>query len=211
MSNRKNKLLVGITGGIGSGKSLLSKYLQSKGEFVIYSDALAKKIMTNDASIKEQLMKTFGSKTYTPEGELNTSYLAENIYSDLDKYRKINSIIHPPTMNEILRLAQKEFKKRDLVFVESALIFEANLEKKFDYIILVKSDVSLRLKRIVERDGIPPNDFFRRAQHQIDPDIAEELADFTIHNNSTIEDLYPNFDFILNILAHLSKAFKKSY
>lgn len=208
---RKNyNLLIGITGGIGSGKSLFSEFLKQKGEIVLDSDAIAKDLMFENQNVRNHISQTFGSKAYLNSGQLNSKFVAEEIYSDPIKYKKINSIVHPPTINEIQNIAKKEFKKHNMVFVESALIFETNIQGKFDYIVLLKSEISNRLKRIVSRDSIAPEDFFQRAQYQIDPDEAEELADFVIHNDSTIEEIKNKFAFILNLLTLLSKEKKNN-
>ncbi|MBU2584726.1 MAG: dephospho-CoA kinase [Bacteroidetes bacterium] len=208
---RKNyNLLIGITGGIGSGKSLFSEFLKQKGEIVLDSDAIAKDLMFENQNVRSHIAQTFGSKAYLNSGKLNSKFIAEEIYSDPIKYKKINSIVHPPTIIEIQNIAKKEFKKRNLVFVESALIFETNIQDKFDYIVLLKSEISNRLKRIVSRDSIEPEEFFQRAQYQIDPYDAEELADFVIHNDSTIEELNNKFTFIWNLLTLLSKEKKNN-
>jgi len=208
ISTINSNLLIGITGGIGSGKSLFSKYLKDNGEFVIDSDALAKELMVNNKNVRTHITQTFGAKAYLPNNELNKDFIAEEIYSSPIKYKKINSIVHPPTMIEVQKIAKREFKKHEMVFVESALIFEANIRDRFDYIVLVKSEISNRLRRIISRDSISPEDFFRRAEFQIDPDEAEELADFVIQNDSTLEELDIKFSFIWNILTLLTKKKK---
>jgi dephospho-CoA kinase len=207
-NSKKSNLLIGITGGIGSGKSLFSDFLRKKGEIVLNSDAIAKHLMTNNTNIRKHIYQAFGSKAYLDDGKLNTEFIAEEIYSDPIKYKKIISIIHPPTIIEIQNIAKKEFVKHSLVFVESALIFEANIQDKFDYIVLLKSEISHRLRRIVARDLITPEDFFQRTFYQIDPEEAEKLSDFVIFNNSSIEDLDKKFTFIWNLLTLLSKGKK---
>ncbi len=202
------KLLVGITGGIGSGKSLFSDFLREQGELVIDSDALAKELMINNKNVRTHITQTFGSKAYHLSGELNSKFIADEIYSNPFKYKKINSIVHPPTLLEVQKISKKEFKQRNIVFVESALIFETNIQDLFDYIVLLKSEISNRLQRITSRDSISPEDFFRRTGFQMDADDAEELADFVIQNDSSIEELMTKFNFILNLLKALTKQEK---
>lgn len=203
----KDKFLIAITGGLGTGKSLFSKFLVERNEVVINSDAVAKKIMTTKPVVKTQIKKLLGNEAYLNENELNTKFIASQIFTNPDLYKKLNKIVHPPTIVEIQRLAQKEFKKRKCrrVFVESALVFEAAIEKKFDLIVLIKSDLNLRLQRTVERDKIQPDEFYQRIQFQIDPDIAEEHSDFVIYNNGSIEELNKRFDFIYNIIKMITE------
>lgn len=203
----KDKFLIAITGGLGTGKSLFSKFLLERNEVVINSDAVAKKIMTTKPVVKTQIKKLLGNEAYLNENELNTKFIASQIFTNPDLYKKLNKIVHPPTIVEIQRLAQKEFKKRKCrrVFIESALVFEAAIEKKFDLIVLIKSDLNLRLQRTVERDKIQPDEFYQRIQFQIDPDIAEEHSDFVIYNNGSIEELNKRFDFIYNIIKMITE------
>jgi dephospho-CoA kinase len=203
----KEKYLIAITGGLGTGKSLFSKYLLEKNEVVINSDEVAKKIMTTKPLIIDQIKKLLGNEAYLPDGKLNTKFIASQIFSNPDLHKKLTKIVHPPTIVEIQRLAQKEFNKRNRrrVFVESALVFEAGIEKKFDYIILIKSDLNLRLQRTIERDKITPDEFFQRIQYQIDPDEAEEHSHFVIYNNGSLEELQKRFEFIYNLIKTLTE------
>lgn len=203
----KDKFLIAITGGLGTGKTLFSKYLLENQEVVINSDAVAKKIMTTKPLVKEQIRKLLGNQAYLNENELNTKFIASQIFSNPELYKKFNKIVHPPTIVEIQRLAQKEFnkKKRNRVFVESALVFEAKIEKKFDLIILLKSDLNIRLQRTLERDKMTPDEFYQRIQFQIDPDIAEEHSHFVIQNNGSLEELNKRFEFVYNIIKMITE------
>ncbi len=205
----KNKYLIAITGGLGTGKSLFAKYLLEKNEMVINSDHVAKELMTKNPRIQEQIRKQFGSEAYLTHGELNTKFIASKIFTDPDLYKKLTKIVHPPTIVEIQRRSQKAFKKVNRVFVESALVFEAAIEKKFDYIILFKSDLKLRLQRTIERDKITPDEFYQRIQYQLDPDLAEELSHFVIHNNGSLEELYEKFNFIYKVITLLTDSRKR--
>lgn len=207
----KDKFLIAITGGLGTGKSLFSKYLIEKNESVINSDAVAKKIMTTKSYVKTQIKKLLGNDTFFNNDELNTKFIASKIFTDPDLYKKFNKIVHPPTIVEIQRLAQKEFNKKNKtrVFVESALVFEAGIEKKFDFIILFKSNLELRLQRTLERDKITPDEFYQRIQFQFDPDLVEEYSDFIIYNNGSLDDLVKRFDFIYKLIKMLTEPKKK--
>lgn len=196
--------MIGITGGIGTGKSIFTKYLIDKGYKVIESDKIAKDLIHNNSEIRLEIVKNFGSQSFTPEGFYNTKYISDIIFNDPLKYKKLNSIVHPPVIREIFKKAKSFLKESNFVFIESALIYEAFLDKKLDYVILFKSDISLRIKRLMDRDKISSDEFYKRVQFQIDPDEAEKIADFTIYNNSAIEDLFPKFDFLINLFNVLT-------
>ena len=195
----KKNLKVGITGGIGSGKSLVTGYIEKLGYPVIKSDDVAKELMRSDESIKKKIIKEFGPRAYG-ENSLNTKYLAEIVFTYPEKIQRINSIVHPPTTKKISDLADQLFTKHKIVFVESALIYEAKIQNQFDYIILIYSDEQTRIKRVIQREKITHEDIQKRMAFQIPDDQKRERADFVIENNSSITELQNRTNFILNIL-----------
>ena len=199
-----NKFKIGITGGIGAGNSIVSEFIEQSGFKVLRSDPIAKELMQTDEQIRKQLMQEFGNEVYS-DGKLNTKYLAENVFSDNNKNEIINSIVHPPTLKKIDKLNFEILEKQNLVFVESALIYEAEFDDMFDYVILVFSDEKLRIERAVKRGNTSESEIRKRMQFQIDDDKKKDWADFVIENNSSIEDLKQRTDFILNLLTSLSK------
>lgn len=197
------KLKIGITGGIGSGKSLVSDFIKENGYTVLLSDLIAKDLMRNDDKIKKQITKSFGDQSYV-EGKLNTKYLAENVFVKKENVEKINSIVHPPTLNRIEKESNKILQKDNLVFVESALIYEAKFQKMFDHVILIYSERDLRIKRAMDRDKISNDEVEKRMQFQLPDEDKKERASFVIENNSTIEELKVRVKFILNLLTSLT-------
>ena len=159
------KIRVGITGGIGSGKSVFSGALKEKGFPVILADEIAKDILANDSGIREIIIKEFGAESYI-NNQLNRKYLADKIFPDPANVDIINSIIHPPTIEKIKSIMKSELLKQNIVFVEAALIFESELEDLFDYIVLITSDDELKKKRKIGQ-GMSESDFLMRLQHQI--------------------------------------------
>ncbi len=198
----RKKLLIGLTGGIGAGKSIVSSLLRSQGYLVIKSDLIAKEIMLNDPDVRNEIIKNFGTQAYS-NNELNTTYLAEKIFSSKENVDKINSIVHPKTIKKILGLVNNEFQKSNIIFVESALIYEAKIEDYFDYVILVYSDKETRLKRVIEREKIPQEKILQRMKFQIPDEKKKSWADFVIDNNNEKEDLVQKVNFILNLLKSL--------
>ena len=198
------KLKIGITGGIGSGKSIVSDFIESQGYTVLRADPIAKDLMQNDESIKNRLIKTFGEQSYS-NGKLNTKFLAENVFYDKAKLDKITSIIHPPTLKFLDRQSNEILKTTYLVFIESALVYEAKFEDMFDYVVLVYANEKTRIERTINRDKIPSEQIKRRMQFQLPDENKKDSADFVIENNSTIEELKLRTKFVLNLLTSLSK------
>lgn len=196
------KLLIGITGGIGSGKSIVSSIIESRGFCVLKSDLIAKEIMQNDENVKKKIIEYFGTDAYLKNG-LNTKFLAEKVFSSKENVEKINSIVHPPTIQKTKELAEIEFQKANIVFVESALIYEAKIEDMFDYIILIYSDEQTRIQRVMDRDKISEEQIRRRIQFQIPDEKKKQWADFVIENNNNIENLNKNVLFILKLITLL--------
>lgn len=195
----KEKLLIGITGGLGAGKSAAGKYFESKGFPVILSDALAKDLMKNDPSIKNELIRLFGNEIYI-NGELNKGLLAEKIFNSHELLSKVNSIVHPPTIEATLDLAEKYFGKHDTVFVESALLYEAGMEDLFDFVILIYSPEKLRIERAMKR-GMSKDEAIIRMENQMKDEQKKKRADFVIENNSTIDELQKKLDFVLKLIS----------
>lgn len=200
----KKKILIGITGGIGSGKSLVSDFIETKSFKVIRADLIAKELMLADEKIKRQIKKSFGEEAYN-KNQLNAKYLADKIFSSKENNNIINSIVHPPVIKKIKELSLNEFKKNNIVFVESALIYKAEMEDLLDYIILIFTDEDERIKRTVKRDKVEKEKVLQRIKLQIPDQKLKEKADFVIENNSTENQLYERVNFILQILTSLSK------
>lgn len=197
------KIKIAITGGIGSGKSLVSDYLEKKGFPVLRADLIAKELMANDPEVKGFLITEFGQESFIND-KLNTKYLAEKIFSKEENVLKINAIVHPPTMEKIDLLANDFFKSHNVVFIESALVFEANLEDFFDYIMLVLAEEKTRIERVQKREQVSENQIRARMQFQIPDEEKKEDADFVIDNSTTIEELYNRIEFILILMKQLT-------
>jgi len=195
----KKKLKIAITGGIGSGKSSVSKIVESLGFPVIKADDLAKELMLKDDSIKKKIIKTFGKESFTENG-INTKYLADNIFINKEKVGKINSIIHPPTIKKIEEISQKLFEKHNLVFVESALVYEAKIQKLFNYVILIYAEEEIRISRKMENDTMKKIDIEKRMSFQIPDEKKTDRAHFVIDNNSTKEELESRTKFVVELL-----------
>ncbi len=201
MNNKKLK--IAITGGIGTGKSVIAELYKDQGYPVISADDVAKEILANDLSVREQIIREFGSKSFK-NGKPDFKYLAGKVFAIPENVKKINGIIHPPTIQKINRLMNDALEKNNLVFVEAALIFEAKMEDLFDYIILVTSDREKQIERVKERNKISESEIAKRMENQLPENIKRAKADFTIENNSSLEELEKRALFVLNLLKSIT-------
>lgn len=198
---RKRKLIIGITGGIGSGKTLVSKLLSKRGFKVYYADLVAKKLYNEDKKLVKDLVKVFGKEIINYKGKVNLPKLKELIFANKKNYETINKLVHPAVINYL----KKEIKKSkyDLVLVEAAVLFESGFNKSLDYIITVYSDKKKRIDRLMIRDEATRSEINHLMKFQIDEKIKMEMSDFVIMNNKTVEDLKMQVDFMSKVLKAL--------
>ncbi len=173
-------LKVGITGGIGSGKSTVSKIFEVLGIPVYYADDAARRIMNEDEVLKTAIIKEFGEETYT-NGALNRSYLAAKVFNDQHQLEKLNALVHPAT----LRDADDWMKKQNSPYTlkEAALIFESGAQQQLDFVIGVYAPATLRIHRAMKRDAISKEEVTARMDKQMDETIKMKLCDFIITND----------------------------
>lgn len=201
----KKTFIIGVTGNFGTGKTQFCKFIEENGFPIIYSDLLAKKVIHTNEDLQTRLSKEFGKNTFMPDGSFNTKYISSIVFSNDDpakkKLLKLNSIIHPLVIEELLKEIDKSVaQQQNLIFVESALIYEAELENAFDFIILVTSDKEKIVERIQNKTKMSKEEILARLDTQIDDKKKIELADFVVYNNSTLDDLKKNAILILELI-----------
>lgn len=194
----QKKIRVGITGGIGSGKSVFCNALKEKGYTVISADKIASEILENDPDVKELIITEFGAGSYV-NNKPDRKYLAAKVFSDPGNVELINAILHPPTIEKIESRMKSELQKLNIIFVEAALIYEAGMEEIFDYVVLITAEEEIRRKRKAAQ-GITEEDFNRRLEHQIPDTEKSKLADFIFINNGDIKDLSKKADLLLKLI-----------
>lgn len=175
------RLKVGITGGIGSGKSYVAKMFQKLGVPYYDADTEAKKLMVDHPEIRKGLIESFGNEVYGPDGELNRSYLGKLVFEDKKKLEKLNSIVHPLVIKHAEDWADRQTAPYSLK--EAALLFESDSYKKLDYVILVVAPQELKIRRVEARDGITQKEVLDRMDKQMSDREKEKLADFIIVND----------------------------
>ena len=191
------RLKIGITGGIGSGKSIISKVFEGLGIPVFNADNVAKELMQRDVALKSALVKTFGPSTYNDHGELQRAYLAERVFSDPEQLRKLNAIVHPAAIQAAIEWAEKQTTPYSLK--EAALLFESGSYRDLDATILVTAPLPLRISRVMQRDGLSHEQVFERVQRQWSDEQKLPLAQYIIYN----DDLQPVLPQVWNIHQQL--------
>lgn len=176
----KQSLRIGLTGGIGSGKSTVAKVFEILSIPVFYADAVAKEIMNSDAGLRQQLTDAFGEQIYLND-VLNRACLASIVFNDAYQLERLNAIVHPAT----IAAAERWFAQQATPYVikEAALLFESGSAGGLDYIIGVSAPQAVRIQRTMKRDGISREQVIKRIDKQIDDPIKMKLCDFVVVNN----------------------------
>ena len=172
-------MLVGLTGGIGSGKSTVASFFRELGIPVYTADDEAKKLMTTSKRVKAKLIKEFGEQTFV-DGQLNRGYIASIVFNDTAKLATLNNIVHP----EVAKHFKKWTIKHNAPYViqENAILFESNAASRFDTIITVTAPIDLRFERVLKRDDTTIKQIQSRMNNQLSDDERLQRSDFVIEN-----------------------------
>ena len=173
-------LKIGLTGGIGSGKTTVAKIFELLKVPVYYADDASKRLYHTNKELMAGLKKHFGEDIYTKE-ELSRSKLAAIVFNDPEKLRLLNSLVHPITIKDAQDWMQQQTSA--YIIKEAALLFEAGSARGLDYIVGVSSPQALRIKRVMERDGITEEEVLSRMERQMDEEKKMQLCDFVIKND----------------------------
>ena len=192
---------VGITGGIGSGKSTVCRLFAQKGIAVYDSDAAAKRLMQEDGALRRQFPGRFGEGTFR-DGVLDRAYLAGIVFADPQALADLNALVHPVVMRDFDAWAARQ--EGSYVILESAILFEAGLEGCVDKTVAVLAPRELRIERTCRRDGCGADQVVRRIAAQLDDDALSARADYVVVNIFE-EDLEPAVVKLDRIFSHGSK------
>lgn len=176
---------VGITGGIGSGKSTVCRMLAERGVALYDADSRAKELMATSEALCKMLIENFGAETFNAEG-LNRAYLAGRVFNDAEQLRLLNSIVHPAVIADFEAWA--EAQEGNYVVFESAILFEAGLEDRVDVVVAVMAPESLRVERVMARDGHSRDQVMARINNQMSDDERSDRSKYSIVNID-VEDL----------------------
>ena len=195
-------LNVGLTGGIGSGKTIASKIFEILGIPVYQADEAAKSLMESNPILKNQLIVHFSENAFV-DGKLNRKYIADIIFNDKEKLHLINSLVHPYTIQDGIEWMKKQ--TTPYAIKEAALIFESGTQSNFDYIIGISSPQSMRLNRTIKRDNTIRELILEKMEHQLDEQVKMKLCDFVLQNDEETL-LTPQVIAVHEKLIALSKA-----
>lgn len=175
-------LKIGITGGIGSGKTTVCRVFELLGVAVYYADVRAKILMQTDPELIEGIKAAFGIEAYTGQ-VLNRAFLGAIVFNHAERLQQLNGLVHPAVFRDFERWSLEQ--KGAYVLKEAAILFESGSAKDCAYTILVKSPVELRTSRVMLRDGISKEDVIKRMDKQMSDEEKEKLASFVIVNDET--------------------------
>lgn len=201
-------VVMAVTGGFATGKSTVAKIIADSGYSVINTDEIAKDLMNSNQALREDLIREFGKESFLADGTVNSAFLADMVFSDDKKsdsrLQSLNKIVHPFVIDEMIFQIEKLGEEgHKLIFVESALIFEAELDEGFDYIVVVACSSENQIKRAMAKHNLSKEKVMSRIAKQISLDEKVKNADFVINNDLKKADLINTVNFLLPIFVSL--------
>lgn len=198
-------LKVGITGGIGSGKTTVCKLFEALGVAVYYADDRAKFLMQHEHFLIDQIKQNFGEDIYD-HGQLNRALLAQKVFGNKEQLALLNSLVHPVVFRDTERWYNEQLTaKPPYVLKEAALLVETGAYKMLDKLIVVSAPLDIRLQRVVARDKVTAAEVTQRMNNQLAEEEKRKLADFVIENNSDLETLKIQIEKIHQALIEQAK------
>lgn len=196
-------VLIGVTGGIGSGKSVVCDMFTTLGVPVFSADENAKQIADTDPGAREEIIRLLGAKAYTPSGSMDRAFVASCVFADPELLLSLNEILHPRVFEQI------DVWRRTLdapyALVEAALIFESGLDEVLDYTLVVIADDALRVDRTMKRSGLSRDEVLGRMMRQMPNEELKRLSDFQLMNEGTVEDLRSRVRFFHMLFSSLKQ------
>lgn len=197
-------LNIGVTGGIGSGKTTVCRLFEALGIPVYDADTRAKALMTTNESLKRELVRAFGAAVYFADGLLNRAYLAELVFKNNENLQVLNRLVHPLVAQDALDWHTTQ-QNTPYTLREAALLIESGSYRQLDYLILVTAPLALRLERVMQRDNTTANEVQARMAKQLSDDEKRPFAQFFIENNGVL-DLQAQVLSVHNALCALAAA-----
>ena len=196
--------LIGLTGGIGTGKSTVARMLRERGWTVYSSDETAREIMSTDDEVRREIADLLGPEVLT-EGGLDRTRIAGLVFGDSPDHKKrlqqLDRIVHPRVLDRHMDVIEDEKDNgTPIVVIESALLFEVGLEDGFDWVVVVDCPDEIRIPRVMERSGLTEDQVRSRMKEQLPMQEKRSLADFVVENAGSIEDLQRSLDKVATIL-----------
>lgn len=177
---------IGLTGGIGSGKTTVARLIEQEGFPVYISDRRASELMNGSEEVRCAIMALMGESVYPGGGDLDRKRMAELLFADKKALQQVNAIVHPAVMADFDRWCKS--KESPFLFFESAIIFEAGLEGYFDKVVVVSASVEARLRRVCNRDGASEKEVAARMRHQMEEEERCRRADYVIYTDRGMDE-----------------------
>jgi dephospho-CoA kinase len=196
-------LKVGLTGGIGSGKSTASRYFESLGAFVLDADEEAKKLITSNETVQHELISEFGTDIIDGTGRVDKNKLSRVAFQDEDHQQRLNSVVHPYIFNLIDKEFNRVFndKKHGVFIVDAALIYETGFDAHLDYVIVVTAHLKNRMERALGRETLSREEILKRVGFQWPEEEKVNMADFVVHNDGTEAELQKSIESLIKKLT----------
>lgn len=192
-------MIVGLTGGIGSGKTTVAKLFEVMGCAIYNSDDRAKELYFN-ASVKKDVINLLGKEVYKSDTEIDRDYISKKVFADTTLLHQLNNIIHPAVKSDFEEFV-KQFPSDKIIVKETALLFETGIYKTIDYSILVTAPTQLKIERVMKRNGSKKEEIEKRINAQWSDEQKTSLANFVIENDNT-KALIPQVLEVIKILKH---------
>jgi len=189
-----SRILIGITGGIGSGKSAVTAYLRQKGERVICADEVAREVVLPGSRGAAIVRRQFGEDYFLPDGALDRAKLAQRVFAEPKSLKRLNAILHPLI---IAAIWEKAARLDGRVFIDAALLIETGMHKRTDYVWLVAADRETRIRRVMDRDGAGREAVEKRMDSQMGDAQRARFADEIIDNCGSLDALHCQIDRLL--------------
>lgn len=197
-------IFIGITGGIGSGKSFVCSSFEKKKIPVFHADEIARKI-SDRPEVKNEIVQSFSDSILTADNNIDRKKLASIVFLEHDKLQRLNSILHPKVFVEFNHWKKSLPNITHYAIAEAALMFESGMDEQLDYILSVIADDDTRIKRVMDRDHVNRESVHSRMQHQLPSQELIERSDFVLYNNATVEDIQKQITFFHTLFSALSQ------
>jgi dephospho-CoA kinase len=208
LNHKTSSLSVGITGGIGSGKTAAAKIFGSLGAKVLFADELATRLIDTRREIRNRIKRALGEHALRPDGSLDRKAVARMVFNDDRLLTKLDEIVHP----EVLEAMQDEISRFSrsgrggIIMIEAALLYEAHAEGMFDYVIVVDAPERDRIARIMSRDHVSRGEVLQRMKSQLPAAGKVAKADLVVRNSGDLRTLDENCRFVFRILTGLTRG-----
>ena len=206
MPSDRGYLRIGVTGGIGAGKSMVCDAFARRGRVVLSADTIARVIMETDATVRNAVITSCGHEAYRADGTLDTRHVAAAIFADERKRKSVNAAVHPVVIRRIAAEmdALPDERRRPYVLVEAALLYESGMEKDLDAVLVVHASEAVRLGRVVVRDRATKPEIVKRMRAQMPAAEKRDRADFVLINEGTPETVESRVAFFDTLFTRMA-------